>query len=309
MRKCRQYWPRLIVNPRGKALTPRFKMLMGIAAVALAVAIGTFGVHRFRMQPRFPYMAQPLAEADYLAMAAKPGWRALRLEVAPGVQLRGLLREPATSAGPWVLFFNGNSAEMLDEGQHMLDALCADRGWGGVVWAYRGYDFSGGTPEPAVLDDDGFKVYSELLAGQKIRPDAVHVVGFSLGTSIAAAVAARASANPPASLTLLAPMTSLYLGERTQLSLHRYETSKWLARIASPTLVIHGERDVTLPVENGRAVAHAMGSRATLLELPELGHHDVLVAPAVQEAVRVFISQHTAGSQSATSEQGERIGQ
>ena len=104
-------------------------------------------------------------------------------------------------------------------------------------------------------------------------------------------------------------MTSLYLGERTQLSLHRYETSKWLARIASPTLVIHGERDVTLPVENGRAVAHAMGSRATLLELPELGHHDVLVAPAVQEAVRVFISQHTAGSQSATSEQGERIGQ
>ena len=67
--------------------------------------------------------------------------------------------------------------------------------------------------------------------------------------------------------------------------------------------------DVTLPVENGRAVAHAMGSRATLLELPELGHHDVLVAPAVQEAVRVFISQHTAGSQSATSEQGERIGQ
>jgi uncharacterized protein len=274
---------------------------MGIAVVVLTAVIGTFGFLRASMKPRFPYMARPLSDADYLAMAAKPGWRAVRLEVAPGVQLRGLLREPATSASPWVLFFNGNSSQMLSEGQRMLDALCEERGWGGVVWAYRGYDSSGGTPEPAALEGDGFKVYSELLAREKIRPNQVHVVGFSLGTSIAAAVAARASSDPPASLTLLAPMTSVYLGERTQLSLHRYETSEWLAKIASPTLVIHGASDTTLGVENGRAVAQAMGTRAILLVLPGLGHHDLLMAPAVQDAMRAFISRHTAAAASSPS--------
>ncbi len=202
------------------------------------------------------------------------------------------MRQPATPDSPWVLFFNGNSAQMLREGQQVLDALCAQQGWGGAVWAYRGFDSSGGTPDPATLEDDGFKAYSALLAELKIQPDAVHLVGFSLGTSIAAAVAARASGNPPASLTLLAPMTRLYLGERTQLRLHRYETAKWLGRITSPTLVIHGAQDATLGVENGRAVAQALGPRAQLLELPGLGHYELPMSPAAQDATRTFISQH-----------------
>jgi len=272
-----------------------FKILVGIAALVLIVAFGTFGFLRLRMLPRFPYAAQPLSDTDYLAMASKPGWRAQRLSVAPGIELRGLLREPATSAGPWVLFFNGNSPHMLNEGQQMLDVLCAEHGWGGVVWAYRGFDSSNGTPDSGVLEDDAFKTYSALLTEQKIHATAVHLIGFSLGTDLAAAVAANASQEPPASLTLLAPMTKLYLGERTQLRLHRYETTKWLAGIASPTLVIHGARDATLNVENGRAVARALSSRATFLELPELGHYELPMFPAAQDAMRAFIIQHAAG--------------
>jgi pimeloyl-ACP methyl ester carboxylesterase len=259
-------------------------------------ALGMFGFLQSRKLPRFPYMAHPLPDADYAAMAAKPGWRAQRFSVAPGIELRGLLREPSTPAGPWIMFFNGNSPHLLSEGQQMLDALCAERGWGGMVWAYRGYDSSGGKPDPEALENDGFKAYSKLLAEQQIRPDSVHLVGFSLGTSVAVAVAARAGQMPPASLTLLAPLTAINLGERTQLRLHRYETSKWLKEIASPVLVIHGARDATLQVENGRAVAEALGSRAKLLVLPEIGHFELPMSPAAQDAIRAFVTLHAAGT-------------
>jgi uncharacterized protein len=276
-------------------MTLQFKILVG-AAVLLAGALTVFGLLQSRKLLRFSYMASPLSEADYGAMAAKPGWRAYMVDVAPGIRLRGLLRAPARPDAPWVVFFNGNSANMLREGQQMLDALCAERGWGGVVWAYRGYDSSGGAPDPAAAEADAFKAWSALLAEQKLQPSAVHLVGFSMGTGIAAAVAAQAHQQPPASLTLLAPMTAIHLGERTQLRLHRYETSKWLGAIASPVLVIHGTQDATLGVEHGRAVAQALGSRAQLLELPGAGHYELTMLPAVQEAMRDFIQQHMAAT-------------
>jgi uncharacterized protein len=275
----------------------RHVMIFGaLAAVVLAGALGTLGYLRLHEQPRFPYVGRPLSDADFGAMATKSGWRQQRLTVAAGIELRGLRREPAKPGGQWVLFFGGNSTRMLSDGQRMLDALCDERGWGGMVWAYRGFDSSGGRPDPAALTADGFTEYSNLLAAEKAQPSAVHLVGFSLGTSIAAAVAAMAHDEPPATLTLLAPMTVLYMGDPAQLRLHRYETSKWLERIASPTLVVHGTQDTVLKVENGRVVAEALGSRAMLQEMPELGHLDLIRSRAVQAAVRDFINRHTVGS-------------
>jgi pimeloyl-ACP methyl ester carboxylesterase len=268
---------------------------MWFAAAAATLALCALVFLRARMRPRFSYAGRSLSDSDYQELASKQGWRAHLLEVAPGVELRGLLREPATPAGPWILFFGGNSAQLLREGQEALEVLCAGPGWGAALWAYRGFDSSGGTPGPAALVDDGFKAWSALLAERKLEPGTVHLAGFSLGTCIASAVAARALRNPPASLTLLAPMTRLFVGERTQLLLHRYETLEWLAGITSPVLVIHGARDAALNVENGRAVAKALGSRATLLEPPELGHHDLLMSSAAQNAMRAFIGQHAAG--------------
>ena len=280
-------------------MTLRVTIVSGVAAIALACALGTVAYLRLHEQPRFPYLAHTLSDTDYAAMAAKPGWRPQRLTVAAGVELRGLRRDPATAGGPWILFFAGNDQRMLSQSQLILDGLCAERGWGGSVWAYRGFDSSGGTPDPAALTADGIAEYLALLTEERIQPSAVHLVGFSLGTSIAAAVAAQAHKEPPATLTLLAPMTVLYMGGRTQLRLHRYETSKWLARIASPTLVLHGTRDTVLNVENGRTVAQTLESRATFLELPELGHLDLPTSQAAQAAVRAFISQHAVRSHSA----------
>ena len=56
------------------------------------------------------------------------------------------------------------------------------------MWAYRGYDGSSGVPDPTTLVDDAVDAYSELVREQHVAPDRVHLVGFSLGTAVAAAL-------------------------------------------------------------------------------------------------------------------------
>jgi pimeloyl-ACP methyl ester carboxylesterase len=272
-------------------MNPGVKLLAEIGVAATA-ALGALAWLRSRGQPRFPYMAHDLPDADYAAMAARPGWRAHSLRISSRITLRGLLRDPDTPGGPWILYFGGNSAAVLREGQQILDALCAGQGWGAALWAYRGFDCSGGKPSPAALLDDGLVSYRALLAECGGRPNAVHVIGFSLGTSIASAVAARARPGPPASLLLLAPLTRIHVGGRMRPWLHAYETIRWLAGIASPVLVIHGVEDTALSVAGARTVAAALGSRAQLLELPGIGHVDLPRSAAAQQAIRTFILQH-----------------
>ena len=266
------------------------RIAIGVLALALLAGAAALLYVRARMTPRFPYFAQSLDSADYARLAAQPGWTPVALDVDGGATLRGLLREPTSAAAPWLVFFNGNSNNLLREGQQLLDALCAEHGWGGVVWAYRGFDSSGGEPGPAVLVEDGVRSYRQLLEDRHLSPADVHLVGFSLGTTIASAVAARERDRPPASLVLMAPAGRLYMGDKLQLRLDHYETLRWLHSIASPVLVLHGRDDATLPIDNARRVAQALGPRATLLELPGRGHLDLLQATDAHEAIRAFVT-------------------
>jgi 3-oxoadipate enol-lactonase len=50
-----------------------------------------------------------------------------------------------------------------------------------------------------------------------------------------------------------------------------HNTEARLGRVAVPTLVVHGDEDLVVPVENGRRLA-ARIPRARLVILPGIGH-------------------------------------
>jgi 3-oxoadipate enol-lactonase len=62
-----------------------------------------------------------------------------------------------------------------------------------------------------------------------------------------------------------------------------------LNRIQVPTLVVHGERDRMIPVENGRMLAERIPG-ARLLELPDTGHLYPTEAPGVDEEIAAFLA-------------------
>ena len=89
------------------------------------------------------------------------------------------------------------------------DAVIGDRDWGAVVWAYRGFDGSGGTPDPHLLAEDAWKAAADLTRTAPCGRDRIHLVGFSLGSSMVAAVSARAGDARFATASLLAPLTAI----------------------------------------------------------------------------------------------------
>jgi uncharacterized protein len=284
------YVPSVAAAPRLRPLHCSARAAFAALVIVAAVILAAFVSARAKRVPRFAYAGQPLAASSYALLAARPRWRARSLDVEAGVRLRGLERAASSPLSPWILFFPGNAAHPLDDGQRFLDAMIGDRDWGGMVWAYRGFDGSTGAPTPAALASDGAKEYSWLVDEESVDCSRVHLVGFSLGTSVAVAVAARGRQEAPGTLTLLAPLTEIDLLPANGLEAQRYETLAELDVVSSPILLIHGARDAVLPIEGARTIARRLGARARLAEFPAMGHLDLPSSPAVAAMVRAFVA-------------------
>ena len=273
-----------------------------VASLALALALLGVGAAwriarvRGRGLLAFPYSRPALPAPAFAALAARPGWRAEAVPaVTPGVSLRGLVRAPRTPGTPWILFFQGNSARLLAEGQEFLEALAAQDDLGLAVVAWRGFDGSEGDPAREPLLADAVAEVGWLRA-HGAGPAPLHLVGFSLGTMPAVAAALAAQGGPtelrPRTLTLLAPFTALQMCEAGHLN--RFLTAEdWdllplLSALVVPTLVVHGTADQTLPVEMGRAVAQAIPG-AQFVEVHDQGHVPLLLDERALAAVRAVV--------------------
>jgi pimeloyl-ACP methyl ester carboxylesterase len=283
-------------------MKPALRRGLGLLGLAAALAgLSPFYDRVFgRSRLRFPYLARPIAEAAYSALAAKPGWAKTALEVAPGIKLNGLVRAPRSPSAPWVLYYPGNDESQLDRGQAFLIQLGQSEDWGLAVFAYRGYDSSEGVPRLAELRSDAPEIFARFCAAQGVAPNRVHLVGFSIGGHMAVHAARTASmrGQRAATLTLLASVDDIVMVPPSpwqRLSPGEdYQTRPYLAEVPAPVLVLQGDADRALDgAGQGRAIAAALGSRATYEELPGVGHVALLSNGHALELVRNFVRAHS----------------
>lgn len=279
---------------RGKGI-----ILVGLIATVMALVAGARGRLFGHQRVRFPYLTGSLPAAEYRALAEHPGWRARRLEVAPGIRLNGLVRRPQAADAPWVLFYQGNDAAMLKVGQAFLERLGAAQDWGLAVFAYRGYDSSDGVPHLPELARDAAEILNQLCLTERVDRSRLHVIGFSIGGHLAVRAfgAAGAVAPRPRTLTLLASVDDIVMVRRSFYAKldpgDVFETRPYLDAISAPVLVVQGTADESLMGPGqGRAIAEKLGARATYLELPGVGHIALLSNATVLEKVRAFIASH-----------------
>ncbi len=185
-------------------------LAFAIASALVVVVLGRpYLQRRLRHRPWFTYSCAPLSAADYSELVARPGWSRTTLHVSDAIALNGLIRRPLNHQSPWLLFFPGNDATQLAGGQKFLESVRSGRDWGLAVFAYRGYDSSGGRPNPNDLASDGVKIVENLLDSEQIKPAQLHVAAFSLGGYVAANAVGRAAMTNKklASLTLLSSIS------------------------------------------------------------------------------------------------------
>ena len=155
---------------------------------------------------------------------------------------------------------------------------------------------------PGLPTEDGLKV--DALAAfdaipETIRePGGIIVQGFSLGTGLALHVAARRKVN---GVILSAPFSKLCsLMTRASLlpacwlpGVDTWKSALDAREVDTPVLVVHGLADSLIPVAEGRRlfqeISENAGGSNLMVELEEIGHNNMIDAPAYLAAITEFI--------------------
>lgn len=222
-----------------------------------------------------------------------------------GVTLKGWFvpaASPATSLT--VIVFNGNGGNRAYRAP--LAAAFARRGIRTLLFDYRGYGGSSGTPTEDGLALDAQAALDYLISRPGVDSGQLVYFGESLGGSVAVRLAVD---RPPRALVLRSPFASLadvarhhypFLPVRWLLR-ERHETARLIQRVSAPTLVITSDDDSIVPVSQTRQVYEAAREPKTLLTIEGADHNDfdLLAGQRLIDAVLEFLRDKTSGVISA----------
>jgi uncharacterized protein len=246
----------------------------------------------------FIFHPTALSPERVAGLAEVPGWQVARVQTAPAITVVGLVRPPAEPGRPWILFFGGNAMD-LSAGQLVLDRIDGGDGHGLAVFAYRGYDGSGGKPTEPGLLHDAEAVAAWLEAEHGATPRDLVVVGQSLGSGVAAHLAAARGRDgrPVRGLALLSPYTDMGRVFDDHVPLFpvrgiirdRFSTEALVDDLTGPVVIVHGAADDLIRPHHAQALAGALGRRARLLMLRHAGHNDLWEDARTVAAVRTLL--------------------
>ena len=186
---------------------------------------------------------------------------------------------------PWILFFHGNGEVVSDYDE--ISLFYHQKRLNLVVADYRGYGASTGIPTLTDLAHDSHVILKEVeaeLSRRNLRSD-LRVMGRSLG-SISALELAFEHQRTLKGLVIESGFPSVvrimtHLGMRAHgLGLEKIDQAclERIEKIFLPALIIHGEQDLLVPLQNARDLYHHLGTQEKeLLILPSATHNDIML--------------------------------
>ena len=255
-----------------------FWFVVLIAAIVYLALLGMLWQH----QEHIVFQPPPAPPNAALQYSGSEQVRQVSYRADDGLELFGFVVGDVGRAELLLLAFHGNA----DLARFLVPwAQAATRVASVAVMLpeLRGYDGLAGRPtyQDAARDARAARQFvAEQLA---VRHDRVAYFGHSLGSAIAAELAAEAT---PTALLLQSPFSSARAMARRMalpgLSLFwpivsrvHYDTERRVRTLTAPVSVAHGLRDMIVPVRMGRSVYEAAGRKGELLLVPGAGHNDV----------------------------------
>jgi hypothetical protein len=269
-----------------------------VTALTVAGALLGAGCSRMLEPLEQHFLFRPrVSDPAYLAAVASPanGIEEVRLQTADGLTLHGWLRYPAAQhlgqRFPLVIVFGG----VRRETSWMIGRGTKPERWGWLFINYRGFGLSEGVPSERALLEDAGLVYDYAAARPDVDPSSIVVLGRSLGTYFAAALA---TTRPVRGAILVTPFDSFAaLGARLYpwlpvglLLNGRYDAAALAPSVKAPALFVLAEHDDVTPVENGAALARAWGGPQRTVELAGARHYGIERRDEFWYAVGEFLS-------------------
>ncbi|MBI4249392.1 MAG: alpha/beta hydrolase [Elusimicrobia bacterium] len=195
-----------------------------------------------------------------------------------------------------ILHNHGNAGNI----GHRVDelALMSEAGFDVLIYDYRGYGQSGGSPTEKGTYADAAAAYAYLTEAKGVAPESILLFGESLGAAVAVQLAASV---PAGGLALMGAFTSVVDMARVYYPIlpakwlvrYRYDSLSKLPGIKLPVLVMHSEEDDIVPVEMGRRLFEA-AREPKALALLKGGHNDVFYVDGerIAHSLRAFAAKH-----------------
>ena len=230
----------------------------------------------------FPTHAVPLSGP------LPPGAERLSLNSADGHRLVGVhipadvpSREPTL-----ILGFGGNAWNAQDVAEYLHELFPDEEV---VTFHYRGYSPSQGSPSADALIADAPLVYD--LSVKRVKPRLVIVVGFSIGSGVAARLAQARNLD---GLILVTPFDSLKAVAQSMYPWlpigpffdHEIDAASGIEKADVPLAIISAERDEIVPTERTNALRRRVPHLVFDRTIPGAGHNDIYVRSDFHEAMR-----------------------
>jgi alpha-beta hydrolase superfamily lysophospholipase len=205
---------------------------------------------------------------------------------------------------PSLLYFHGNA--MIVDDMDLFAPFFNDIGINLFVAGYRGFGLSNGTPTVTNMFKDSHRVFEgfkKTVEDYGFRKS-YFVMGFSLGSLSAIELAYNypdvlqglivqsGSANSLKKYFTIAipPSHPMWRDDSTFLNKVK------LRSIFKPTLIIHGERDSLIPIDEARELYENSGAKEKrLVTIPSADHGDLFIVGKEQyyKAIREFVKDYS----------------
>ncbi len=256
------------------------KILKNGLAVLLAFAAFVAAMAWFQDQFLFPTHA--VAPAGPLPGGA----RRISFDRPGGVRLSGVHIAPSAPSGEGralVLGFGGNAWHGDDVAAYLHQLYPRAHV---VAFHYRGYHPSTGTPSAQALLEDAPHVLDHAL--ETVQPERTVAVGFSIGSGVAASVAAKVDG-----LILVTPFDSLKAVASdlypwlpvNLLFRHEMNAAESLEGTDVPVAIVAAERDEIIPPQRTQALRAQLSNLVYDHQIPA-GHNDIYGRADFQKAMR-----------------------
>lgn len=273
----------------------RYLRIIGIIAGVLALGLVLIvGFIWGRLEQRYVFFPSDNVQSTPADAGLK--YEDVFFNTDGGRQLHGwyVPGEDEARNATWI-WFHGNGGNI----GHRVDELAIFRYHIGVnmfIFDYQGYGRSQGEPTEQGTYRDARAALEYVVARPAVDPQKIVYFGRSLGAAVAVELATE---EPPAGMVLISPFSSLE--EMGRLAFPhlpvgwilkgRYDSMSRISRIHTPLLIIHGDQDQTVPVEQGRALYLAANEPKSFRLLPIAGHNDTYLngGSAYWDALEGFV--------------------
>ena len=188
--------------------------------------------------------------------------------------LNGWLINHGYASNKLIIYYGGNAEDIF----YSIDTFKKFDDAASLLINYRGYGVSTGSPSEENFFADALAIYDEVRS--RYEPEKVILMGRSLGSGIAIHVAAQREVH---GLILVTPYDSIESLAKKQfpfmpvslLLKHKFRSIDYADKITSPSLIIYGGKDRTVPPASTEKLIEGLTGKKKVVYIEDAEHNNI----------------------------------